>query len=150
MGVPHDGLLETLDCPGWHGYLMSSALNHGRNSFQWSNCSLQHLYTFLRYLIRQRLLNSIVTVKVTKLCEIFSSLNSAPEATCLQNQPRIDKALPRLLPGRILTLDEQCEKVQGTRACDVSPRWSSTYYTVFFILVNTCLFRKFPNVLSKV
>ncbi|KAI8432755.1 hypothetical protein MSG28_013714 [Choristoneura fumiferana] len=38
-------------------------------------------------------------------------------ATCLYNSPHEDDSLPRVLPGRLLTLDAQCRKDRGTSAC---------------------------------
>ncbi|KOB69088.1 A disintegrin and metalloproteinase with thrombospondin motifs like, partial [Operophtera brumata] len=35
-------------------------------------------------------------------------------ATCLYNSPHEDDSLPRVLPGRLLTLDAQCRKDRGT------------------------------------
>ena len=49
MGVPHDGIMESFDCPGWHGYIMATTLRNDLNSFQWSNCSLRYFHDFFRY-----------------------------------------------------------------------------------------------------
>ncbi|PSN43092.1 hypothetical protein C0J52_19303, partial [Blattella germanica] len=38
-------------------------------------------------------------------------------ATCLYNSPHEDESLPRVLPGKLLTLDAQCRKDRGTSAC---------------------------------
>lgn len=40
---------------------------------------------------------------------------SGDTATCLYNSPHEDDSLPRVLPGRLLTLDAQCRKDRGTR-----------------------------------
>lgn len=45
---------------------------------------------------------------------------SGDTATCLFNAPHEDDALPRVLPGKLLTLDAQCRKDRGTSACFVS------------------------------
>ncbi|XP_043278159.1 A disintegrin and metalloproteinase with thrombospondin motifs 1-like [Venturia canescens] len=89
MGVSHDGFEEAESCPGFGGFIMSSFLHAGENSFVWSECSLRNLHAFL----------------------------SSDEATCLLNEPPSSLALPRLLPGKLLTLDQQCEQMSGTRAC---------------------------------
>ena len=47
----------------------------------------------------------------------FSS--SGDTATCLYNAPHEDEALPRVLPGKLLSLDAQCRKDRGTSACFV-------------------------------
>lgn len=46
---------------------------------------------------------------------------SGDTATCLYNSPHEDESLPRVLPGKLLTLDAQCRKDRGTSACFVSP-----------------------------
>lgn len=51
---------------------------------------------------------------------IFFFFFSSEEATCLFNKPSFDAALPRILPGKLLTLDQQCERISGTKACHVS------------------------------
>lgn len=45
---------------------------------------------------------------------------SGDTATCLYNAPHEDEALPRVLPGKLLSLDAQCRKDRGTSACFVS------------------------------
>ena len=47
---------------------------------------------------------------------------SGDTATCLYNAPHEDEALPRVLPGKLLSLDAQCRKDRGTSACFVSER----------------------------
>lgn len=44
---------------------------------------------------------------------------SGDTATCLYNAPHEDEALPRVLPGKLLSLDAQCRKDRGTSACFV-------------------------------
>jgi hypothetical protein len=51
---------------------------------------------------------------------------SGDTATCLYNSPHEDESLPRVLPGKLLTLDAQCRKDRGTSACFVSLLISST------------------------
>ena len=45
---------------------------------------------------------------------------SGDTATCLYNLPHEDESLPRILPGKLLSLDDQCRKDRGTSACFVS------------------------------
>lgn len=45
---------------------------------------------------------------------------SGDTATCLYNSPHEDGSLPRVLPGKLLSLDAQCRKDRGTSACFVS------------------------------
>jgi len=49
-----------------------------------------------------------------------SLISSGDTATCLYNAPHEDEALPRVLPGKLLSLDAQCRKDRGTSACFVS------------------------------
>lgn len=50
----------------------------------------------------------------------FLIFSSGDTATCLYNAPHEDEALPRVLPGKLLSLDAQCRKDRGTSACFVS------------------------------
>lgn len=45
---------------------------------------------------------------------------SGETATCLFNSPHEDAVLPRVLPGKLLSLDAQCRMDRGTSACFVS------------------------------
>ena len=45
---------------------------------------------------------------------------SSPRAECMYDHPKKDMALTRVLPGKILSLDEQCDRIKGTHACNVS------------------------------
>lgn len=47
-------------------------------------------------------------------------LFSGETATCLYNFPHENQLLPRVLPGSMLSLDEQCKRDRGTNACFVS------------------------------
>lgn len=58
---------------------------------------------------------------------------SGDTATCLYNAPHEDEALPRVLPGKLLSLDAQCRKDRGTSACFVG---SST----IFIHTHKCIY----------
>lgn len=51
----------------------------------------------------------------------FSGNDSGETATCLFNSPHEDAVLPRVLPGKLLSLDAQCRMDRGTSACFVSP-----------------------------
>lgn len=44
---------------------------------------------------------------------------SEDRAKCLYNEPILDKQVPRTLPGKLMSLDEQCKRVFGTTACNV-------------------------------
>ncbi|KAG8041763.1 hypothetical protein G9C98_007067 [Cotesia typhae] len=89
VGVPHDGTEEASDCSGFDGYIMTSTVTFGENSFHWSKCS-------------KRL-----------MAEFFAM----SDASCLFDQPRRSKLIPHMLPGKIQSLDQQCQKVYGTKAC---------------------------------
>ncbi|XP_035451655.2 A disintegrin and metalloproteinase with thrombospondin motifs 1 isoform X2 [Spodoptera frugiperda] len=96
LGAVHDGSPPPsyLGGPGaekcrWEdGYIMSD-LRHTEKGFRWSPCSVQSFHHFL----------------------------NGDTATCLYNSPHEDDSLPRVLPGRLLTLDAQCRKDRGTSAC---------------------------------
>jgi hypothetical protein len=62
---------------------------------------------------------------------------SGDTATCLYNSPHEDESLPRVLPGKLLTLDAQCRKDRGTSACFVSllntlTKFYSSVVPIFF------------------
>ena len=42
-------------------------------------------------------------------------LASGETATCMYNSPHEEESLPRVLPGKLLSLDAQCRKDRGTR-----------------------------------
>ena len=42
---------------------------------------------------------------------------SGETATCMYNSPHEEEVLPRVLPGKLLSLDAQCRKDRGTSAC---------------------------------
>lgn len=50
----------------------------------------------------------------------FFVFSSGDTATCLFNAPHEDDSLPRVLPGKLLSLDAQCRRDRGTSACFVS------------------------------
>ncbi|XP_046677312.1 A disintegrin and metalloproteinase with thrombospondin motifs 16 isoform X2 [Homalodisca vitripennis] len=96
LGAVHDGSPSPtyLGGPGaekcrWEdGYIMSD-LRHTEKGFRWSPCSVASFHHFL----------------------------NGDTATCLYNSPHEDESLPRVLPGKLLTLDAQCRKDRGTSAC---------------------------------
>ncbi|XP_034943935.1 venom metalloproteinase 3 isoform X1 [Chelonus insularis] len=96
LGAVHDGSPPPsyLGGPGaekcrWEdGYIMSD-LRHTEKGFKWSHCSISSFHHFL----------------------------NGDTATCLHNEPHEDEALPRVLPGKLLSLDAQCRKDRGTSAC---------------------------------
>ncbi|KAI1285003.1 A disintegrin and metalloproteinase with thrombospondin motifs 16 [Halotydeus destructor] len=75
-------------CPWEDGFIMSD-LRHTERGFKWSSCSTEQFKHFL----------------------------NGETATCLYNYPHENQLLPRVLPGTMLTLDEQCKRDRGTNAC---------------------------------
>lgn len=61
---------------------------------------------------------------------LFSRNDSGETATCLFNSPHEDAVLPRVLPGKLLSLDAQCRMDRGTSACFVS--------TIAAFTINKC------------
>lgn len=107
LGAVHDGspAPKYLGGPGaesckWNdGYIMSD-LRHTENGFRWSPCSIASIQYFL---------NSDI-------------------ALCLYNSPHENESLPRVFPGKLLSLDEQCRKDGGTHACYTDERVCSQLY----------------------
>ncbi|KAJ6217721.1 hypothetical protein RDWZM_008878 [Blomia tropicalis] len=75
-------------CPWEDGFIMSD-LRHTERGFRWSSCSVEQFKHFL----------------------------NGETATCLYNFPHENQLLPRVLPGSMLSLDEQCKRDRGTNAC---------------------------------
>ncbi|KAH9498027.1 hypothetical protein DERF_013954 [Dermatophagoides farinae] len=75
-------------CPWEDGFIMSD-LRHTERGFRWSTCSVEQFKHFL----------------------------NGETATCLYNFPHENQLLPRVLPGSMLSLDEQCKRDRGTNAC---------------------------------
>ncbi|RWS29889.1 disintegrin and metalloproteinase with thrombospondin motifs 1-like protein [Leptotrombidium deliense] len=75
-------------CPWEDGFIMSD-LRHTERGFRWSTCSVEQFKHFL----------------------------NGETATCLYNYPHENQLLPRVLPGTMLSLDEQCKRDRGTNAC---------------------------------
>ncbi|KAL7290328.1 hypothetical protein TKK_0016026 [Trichogramma kaykai] len=76
-------------CPVQDGYLMSSIMDITRDSFVFSNCSLNSIKDFLQ----------------------------SPSAACLSNQPVVGERVKRVLPGKILSRDEQCQRLVKSSSC---------------------------------
>ncbi|XP_066590307.1 A disintegrin and metalloproteinase with thrombospondin motifs like [Prorops nasuta] len=88
IGAHHDGSHESSKkCPSEDGYIMTSDLGLHENGFQWSPCTIDSFNTFL----------------------------NQERASCLPIPPRkMGRKLKIALPGKMKTLDEQCQKVFGT------------------------------------
>ncbi|KAH9363331.1 hypothetical protein HPB48_006437 [Haemaphysalis longicornis] len=79
-------------CPWEDGFIMSD-LRHTERGFRWSSCSVQQFRHFLL----------------------------GETASCLYNYPHENQLLARMLPGSMLSLDDQCRRDRGTTACFVRP-----------------------------
>ncbi|XP_035733464.1 venom metalloproteinase 3-like [Vespa mandarinia] len=89
IGARHDGNPNyATDCSEYDGYIMTSGLMLNENGFEWSNCTINAFYSFL----------------------------NEDRAKCLYNEPVNDNPLPRILPGKLMSLDYQCKKVHGPEA----------------------------------
>ncbi|KAF7488255.1 A disintegrin and metalloproteinase with thrombospondin motifs 8 [Sarcoptes scabiei] len=96
LGCVHDGSPPpsylggpgATHCPWEDGFIMSD-LRHTERGFRWSSCSVEQFKHFL----------------------------NGETATCLYNFPHENQLLPRVLPGSMLSLDEQCKRDRGTNAC---------------------------------
>ncbi|XP_055951546.1 A disintegrin and metalloproteinase with thrombospondin motifs like [Argiope bruennichi] len=115
LGADHDGtpnyrlgLRDSLACNLGDGYIMSHTTLSSR-MFQWSECSVKQFRYFL----------------------------SSERASCLFNQPNYPNKLENsVLPGVVLSLDEQCNRMMGSRACAWDSRVCTgllCYDTVFGI-----------------
>ncbi|XP_049826682.1 A disintegrin and metalloproteinase with thrombospondin motifs 16 isoform X2 [Aethina tumida] len=96
LGAVHDGSPPPsyLGGPGaekcqWTDGFIMSDLRHTERGFRWSSCSIASFHHFL----------------------------NGDTATCLFNSPHEDESLPRVLPGKLLSLDAQCRRDRGTSAC---------------------------------
>ncbi|CAL1683343.1 unnamed protein product [Lasius platythorax] len=91
IGARHDGNPNGAgDCPAFDGFIMTGGLMLHENGFEWSSCSINAFYNFI----------------------------NEDRAKCLYNEPVLDKGMPRPLPGKLMSLDEQCKRVFGTLACN--------------------------------
>uniref|UniRef100_A0A6G1SQ26 A disintegrin and metalloproteinase with thrombospondin motifs 8 n=1 Tax=Aceria tosichella TaxID=561515 RepID=A0A6G1SQ26_9ACAR len=96
LGCVHDGSPPpsylggpgATHCPWEDGFIMSD-LRHTERGFRWSQCSVEQFKHFL----------------------------NGETATCLYNYPHESQMLHRLLPGSMLSLDDQCKRDRGTNAC---------------------------------
>ncbi|CAL1296787.1 unnamed protein product [Larinioides sclopetarius] len=96
LGSIHDGdrhysagVEYTSFCKDDDGYIMSRVMLMENKIFQWSECSIKQIKYFL----------------------------SSENASCLFNQPSYHNELEGSeLPGVVLTLDEQCNRIWGTGA----------------------------------
>ncbi|XP_054718754.1 A disintegrin and metalloproteinase with thrombospondin motifs like [Uloborus diversus] len=96
LGCVHDGSPPpsylggpgATHCPWEDGFIMSD-LRHTERGFKWSSCSVEQFKHFL----------------------------NGETATCLFNFPHENDLLVRVLPGTMLSLDEQCKRDRGTTAC---------------------------------
>ncbi|XP_067215400.1 A disintegrin and metalloproteinase with thrombospondin motifs like isoform X2 [Linepithema humile] len=91
IGARHDGNPNGAgDCPATDGFIMTGGLMLSENGFEWSTCSINAFYKFI----------------------------NEPRAKCLYNEPTYGEQVPRVLPGKMLSLDEQCKNIFGTPACN--------------------------------
>jgi len=96
LGAVHDGSPPPsyLGGPGavkcsWEDGFIMSDLRHTSKGFKWSLCTVRQFQHFL----------------------------NGETATCMYNSPHEEETLPRVLPGKLLSLDAQCRKDRGTSAC---------------------------------
>merc|ERR1719264_1170327 len=96
LGAVHDGSPPPsyLGGPGavkcsWEDGFIMSDLRHTSKGFKWSLCTVRQFQHFL----------------------------NGETATCMYNSPHEEESLPRVLPGKLLSLDAQCRKDRGTSAC---------------------------------
>ncbi|XP_076320007.1 A disintegrin and metalloproteinase with thrombospondin motifs like [Tachypleus tridentatus] len=88
-------------CPWEDGFIMSD-LRHTERGFLWSPCSKLQFKHFL----------------------------NGETASCVYNFPKEKELLPRVLPGTLLSLDEQCKLDKGTVACFKDARVCSQLFCV--------------------
>ncbi|XP_064485068.1 A disintegrin and metalloproteinase with thrombospondin motifs like isoform X2 [Ornithodoros turicata] len=96
LGCVHDGSPPpsylggpgATNCPWEDGFIMSD-LRHTERGFRWSSCSVRQFRHFLL----------------------------GETATCLYNYPHENQLLARVLPGTMMSLDEQCRRDRGTTSC---------------------------------
>ncbi|XP_077255769.1 A disintegrin and metalloproteinase with thrombospondin motifs like [Temnothorax americanus] len=91
IGARHDGNPKGAgDCPAQEGFIMTSGLMLHENGFEWSSCSINAFYNFI----------------------------TEDKAKCLYNEPVTGPPVALVLPGTLMSLDDQCTKVFGTPACN--------------------------------
>ncbi|XP_008547413.1 A disintegrin and metalloproteinase with thrombospondin motifs 5 [Microplitis demolitor] len=86
LGAYHDN--DNKYCAFNRGYVMNSYLVYKTTSWNWSPCSRSNFRTFLR----------------------------SGKGTCLYNKPKRGIEIPRLLPGKLLDADGQCQMLGGSSA----------------------------------
>ncbi|XP_076231328.1 A disintegrin and metalloproteinase with thrombospondin motifs like [Calliopsis andreniformis] len=93
LGAYHDGNpKEAGHCSAHDGFIMTSTLILSKHEFEWSNCTINTFHKFL----------------------------SEDRAKCLYDEPPRSTAVRNLLPGKLMSVDEQCEKVYGGGACNTN------------------------------
>ncbi|EFN75612.1 A disintegrin and metalloproteinase with thrombospondin motifs 16 [Harpegnathos saltator] len=91
IGARHDGNLKDAgDCAPHEGFIMTDGLMLHENGFEWSTCSIDAFYRFI----------------------------NEDRAKCLYTEPVSGEQVARVLPGKLMSLDEQCNMVTGTSACN--------------------------------
>ncbi|KAH0954743.1 hypothetical protein HN011_007969 [Eciton burchellii] len=91
IGARHDGDSNgAADCPPQEGFIMTGGLMLHENGFEWSVCSINAFYKFI----------------------------NEDRAKCLYDEPVSDEQVPRILPGKLMSLDEQCKMATGAPACN--------------------------------
>ncbi|XP_031784802.1 venom metalloproteinase 2-like isoform X1 [Nasonia vitripennis] len=98
LGAPHDGedSLSYIGGPGakhcnWNdGYLMSSIRRNSRG-LHWSSCSIEAMRHFLK-----------------------------KEAYCLRNKPVVLNPYKKILPGKLISRDEQCWRTLNMVECSIT------------------------------
>ncbi|KAF8771817.1 Venom metalloproteinase 3 like protein [Argiope bruennichi] len=101
LGAKHDGFPPSpflggpgsSGCTSEGGYIMSLKKS-GTRRFLWSQCSIEQFRYFL----------------------------STPRASCLFNYPHENHSASSKWPGQLLSLDEQCKRDGGTKACQSDSR----------------------------
>ncbi|XP_020285239.1 A disintegrin and metalloproteinase with thrombospondin motifs 1-like [Pseudomyrmex gracilis] len=92
IGARHDGNPKAGDCSAFDGFIMTNGLMLSDNGFEWSSCSINAFYKFI----------------------------NEDRAKCLYNEPISGIQVERVLPGKLMSLDEQCYQVLGTKACNAN------------------------------
>merc|ERR1712088_645738 len=107
LGAVHDGSPPPsyLGGPGavrcsWEDGFIMSDLRHTSKGFKWSLCTVRQSQHFL----------------------------NGETATCMYNSPHEEESLPRVLPGKLLSLDAQCRKDRGTSACFKDDRVCAQFF----------------------
>jgi hypothetical protein len=80
---------------------------------------LEHIFWYKICYQNLQALKTIYFDRLLILIHVFILMFcfSGETATCMYNSPHEDESLPRVLPGKLLSLDAQCRKDRGTSAC---------------------------------